>query len=397
VAALADVLLCLAAVPVLLASAYLLLLALASGRRPAPPASPPHLRFDVVVPAHDEEAGIASTVRSVLATDYPASLRRVLVVADNCSDATAARAEEAGATVLVRRDPERRGKGYALAHAFERVLGDGTADAVVVVDADTVVSPNLLAAFAVRLDAGAVAVQSDNGVQNPNASWRTRLMAVAFTLVNTLRSLGRERLGCSAGLRGTGMCLSTRLLRSVPYDCFSLVEDVEYGIRLGMLGHRVCFAGEARVASEMATGAEASRSQRARWEGGRKALARRHGRSLLLAGIARRDRVLLDLGLDLLVPPLAGLGAAAAAGLLGSVVASSIAGQALAATWAWTAGVVALAVYVARGWWLSGTGVQGLQGLLFSPVYLAWKIGLRVFGAARPGDTWVRTARDRRP
>jgi cellulose synthase/poly-beta-1,6-N-acetylglucosamine synthase-like glycosyltransferase len=397
VAALADVLLCLAAVPVLLASAYLLLLTLASGRRPAPPPSAPHLRFDVVVPAHDEEAGIAATVRSVLATDYPPALRRVLVVADNCTDATAARAEEAGATVLVRHDPDRRGKGYALAHAFARVLGDGTADAVVVVDADTLVSPNLLVAFAARLEGGAVAIQSDNGVQNPNASWRTRLMAVAFSLVNTLRSLGRERLGCSAGLRGTGMCLSTRILRSVPYDCFSLVEDVEYGIRLGTLGHRVRFAGEARVVSEMATGSDASRSQRARWEGGRRELARRHARALLRAGIARRDRVLLDLGLDLLVPPLAGLGAAAALGLVASSVASRLAGHVLTSTWVWAAGVAALATYVARGWWLSGTGFQGLQGLLFSPVYLVWKVGLRAFGAARPGDAWVRTARDRRP
>ena len=214
--AVADVVLLLAVVPVLLASAYLLLLALLSGRRPPPPARPPHLRFDVVVPAHDEEGGIAATVRSLLAVDYPAELRRVLVIADNCSDATADRAREAGAVVLVRRDAERRGKGYALASGYDRVLADGIADAVVVVDADTEASTGLLRAFAARLDAGAVAVQSDNVVGNPRASWRTCLMAIAFALFNTVRSLGRDRLRCSTGLRGNGMCLSVKVLREVP-------------------------------------------------------------------------------------------------------------------------------------------------------------------------------------
>src|SRR5258708_38764066 len=62
-------------------------------------------RFDVIVPAHDEELGIAATVESLLAVDYPAELRRVLVVADNCGDATAARARDAGAVGLARTDP----------------------------------------------------------------------------------------------------------------------------------------------------------------------------------------------------------------------------------------------------------------------------------------------------
>src|SRR5205823_3666605 len=102
----------------------------------------------------------------------------------------------------------RRGKGYALAHAFEHALDDGFADAVAVVDADTSVSPNLLRAFAGRFDRGAVAAQAEYGVSNPEASWRTRLMVIALSLFHTLRSLARERLGVSAGLRGNGMAFS---------------------------------------------------------------------------------------------------------------------------------------------------------------------------------------------
>jgi cellulose synthase/poly-beta-1,6-N-acetylglucosamine synthase-like glycosyltransferase len=392
----ADVLLAVAALPVLLASAYLLLLALSSWRPRPPDYGMPHLRFDLVVPAHDEEAGIAATVRSLLSVDYPVKLRRVVVVADNCGDQTAERALEAGAVVLPRRDAQRRGKGYALSHAFAQVLADRFADAVVVIDADTVVTPNLLHAFAARLDGGALAVQADNGVGNPHASWRTRLMAVAFVLFNTLRSLGRDRLGCSTGLRGNGMCLSTRLLKEVPHDAYSIVEDLEYGIRIGLRGHRVRFAPEARVLSVMTVGSSAASSQRRRWEGGRLRLARLHALRLLRRAIAARSGMLLDLALDLLVPPLAYLAAAAFVGTAVAALASWAAGRPLVALWAWGASLAGLCLYVGRGWWLSGTGLRGLGGLLYAPAYLAWKLGLVAKRMEHAHGAWIRTPRERR-
>src|SRR6516162_3733725 len=76
--------------------------------------APPRQRFLVVIPAHDEEAGIARTVRSCLAISYPTDLYQVLVIADNCSDETANRALAAGARVIERFDPIHRSKGHAL-------------------------------------------------------------------------------------------------------------------------------------------------------------------------------------------------------------------------------------------------------------------------------------------
>jgi cellulose synthase/poly-beta-1,6-N-acetylglucosamine synthase-like glycosyltransferase len=390
-----DVALALAALPALLASGYLLLLTLASARRPPPAAGAPRLRFDLVVPAHDEEAGIAATVASLRALDWPAPLRRVLVVADNCRDATAARAREAGAEVLVRDDPGRRGKGYALALAFERALADGRADAVVVVDADTSASPGLLAAFAARLEAGALAVQARYGVRNPEASWRTGLMAIALALFHDVRSLGRERLGLSAGLRGNGMCFAARALREVPHRAFSIVEDLEHGVALGLAGHRVWYAGEAEVLGDMAAGEAASRTQRRRWEGGRRELRRTRALPLLRRALAERDPVLLDLFLDLVVPPLGALAAATAAGLLAAALASRWAGRPLAALWPWALCAAALGLHVLRGWWLSGTGLRGLGLLARAPAYLAWKAGLALGRRAGTPRAWERTPRER--
>jgi len=385
-----------AALPTLIASAYLALLTLMSWKPRPPPARAPRFRFDIVIPAHDEAEGIAATVANVLAVDYPSSLKRVIVVADNCSDATALRAREAGALVLRREDQAHRGKGYALAGAFEFVTSGSFADAVVVVDADTVVSPNLLQAFAAQLERGAVAVQARYGVRNPGDSWRTSLMAIAFALFHDVRSNAREHLRCSAGLRGNGMCFARRLLGEVPHRAFSIVEDVEYGVRLGLAGYRVNFAGDAGVLSDMLTAGRPSASQRRRWEQGRAELVHSQALPLLRRAFSARSGVLLDLALDLLVPPLATLGASAVTGLGLSFLVSGWLGSPLVATWAWAACLVAISAYVARGWSISHTGLRGLASLARAPVYALWKLSLALRERSHPPGVWIRTPRERR-
>ncbi len=392
----ASTFLALVALPVFAASGYLLLLTVRSRRR-APPRYEPaaRARFDVIVPAHNEAAGIAETVKSLLAVDYPRELFEVVVVADNCTDDTSARARAAGAKVVERFDEQRRGKGYALAHAFERSIAEGSADAVVVIDADTVVSPNLLRAFDERLRRGAKAVQADYAVRNPDAGWRTRLMAIAFGMFHVVRSAGRESLGVSCGLRGNGMCFATDLLEEVPHDAFSIVEDLEYGIRIGERGHRVHYAGEAHVYGEMVSSEKASRSQRERWEGGRWQMAKRHGVPLVRRAIGERSPLLGDLAMDLLVPPLSTLVAATAAGLAASAALSVVTLRPNVAGLLFGASGVFLLAYVVRGWQVSGTGVRGLASLAGAPAYIAWKATLRLRrkGDAQPKPEWVRTAR----
>lgn len=388
-----DVVLSLAALPVLAAAVYLGGLALLSRMSAPPPVSAPRLRFDVVVPAYDEEAGIGRTVASLLAIDYPRPLFRVLVVADNCRDGTGAAAKAAGADVLVRTDPERRGKGHALAYAYDRCLKEARSDAVAVVDADTVVSPNLLAAFSARLEAGAVALQAGYGVANPEASWRTRLLAIAFTAIHAVRSLARERLGLSCGLRGNGMAFSASLLRAVPHRAFTVVEDLEHGIRLGDAGYRVHYVHEARVLGDMASSERASRSQRRRWEEGRWVLAWRHVPRLLSEAWSHRDPVRLDLALDLLVPPLAWITLATATGGLLCGLAAWLGRGMAVAPWLWGASALGLVLYVGRGWWLSGTGVRGLLDLAWAPLYVLWKLTLPFRARTHRADEWVRTSR----
>jgi len=387
-----DLLLFVIGLPLQVAAAYLALATLLSGKLPESQPAALQRRFQFVVPAHNESAGIQATVESLLAVDYPRDLFEVVVVADNCQDDTASKAQAAGASVLVRNDTQNRGKGYALHHAFAAT--EATVDAVVVIDADTLVSPNILRAFSWQRERGAQAIQADYAVRNPTASWRTRLIAIAFGSFHIVRSRARERLGLSCGLRGNGMCFSTALLRQVPHQAFSVVEDVEYGLRLGEAGHRVYYADSAHVFGEMVSSAAASSSQRRRWEEGRKLLVRQHGLRLLKAGFTRRSGLLIDLALDLLVPPLSRIATGALLGCLlalGLAMTSKNAGIALGAYGFCVASVVA---YVLRGWMLSRTGLRGLLDLGLSPVYVVWKLSLRFRRPANASTDWVRTKRE---
>jgi cellulose synthase/poly-beta-1,6-N-acetylglucosamine synthase-like glycosyltransferase len=380
------------AIPAIFASGYLMLLTLLSARAALPARSSRRIRFDVVIPAHNEVVGIGRTIDSLRRVDWPNDRFRILVVADNCTDDTAAVARRAGATVIERTDADLRGKGYALAYAFEWSRTDGFADALVVIDADAEVSGNLLEAIATRLDQGLNAIQVHYGVLNPNASWRTRLLSVAKGSFHIVRSRARERLGLTCGIRGNGWCVTHALLRRVPYTAFSRTEDLEYGISLGLAGERVAYADEAHSDADMASGERIARAQRARWEQGRFALIRAKTWPLMKAAVTRRSAVCLDLALDLMVLPLSYVALNVSALLL-------VAGGAslywpVFREWVWIGAACAFALiaYVLRGWQLSGTGLRGLLDLLRAPWFLAWKLLVAVGSPNKPD--WVRTERE---
>ena len=388
----ADLILFSLALPATLVSLYLLWLTLLSGAQPAALRSSRRLRFDVIVPAHNEAAVIADVVASLRKLDWPAEGFRILVVADNCTDATAELARAAGAEVLERHDLKLRGKGHALDFAFKASQAHGWAYAVVVVDADSRVSPNLLEACAARIDNGAKAIQAHYDVLNAHDSWRTRLMAIALAAFHRLRSRARERMQVSCGIRGNGWCITHRLLHQVPYKAFSLTEDLEYGIELGLAGYRVHYVDEAQVAGMMVSEEHAARTQRRRWEDGRFQLIRSQTLPLLRAAAGAGGGVCLDLALDLLVLPLSYV----AVNIAVLIVLASVAllWEPSMDVWlslGFACGAILL-MYVLRGWQLSGVGMRGLVDLVRAPFFVAWK--LLVMLRAHASTEWIRTKRE---
>ena len=386
-----SVLLLCVATPALAACAYLLFLTLWSACLPAPRRTRVMPRFDIVVPAHDEAAVIGRCLASLHRLDWPAQRLQLIVLADNCNDATAAVARGCGVRVIVRDDQGQQGKGYALQRAFNDSLATSWADAVVIIDADTQVSADLLQAFAVAMEGGAGVGQARYGVLNATESWRTGLMAIAHGAFHDLRSQARERLRLSCGIRGNGWFVTHDVLRQVPYAALSLTEDLEYGITLGLAGHRVHYVAAARVDAVMESSEAVARRQRQRWEDGRLALMKAQVVPLLRTAVARRSAVCLDLALDLLVLPLSYV----ACNLLLLAVLAAVASIWVPALMVWcvvaAGGATVLVVYVLRGWQLSGRGAAGLLDLMRAPWFVLWKL----LTLLRPHDRrrWTPTRR----
>jgi cellulose synthase/poly-beta-1,6-N-acetylglucosamine synthase-like glycosyltransferase len=378
--------------------AYLAMITAAAlgGRRREGSVQPRPARFLFVIPAHDEEGNIGSTVESCLAVSYDPALYRVVVIADNCSDGTARVARAAGAEVVERTDLVRRSKGHALEYFFQQPPGAaGVADATVLIDADTIVDPELLSAFAAALAEGKDWIQAYYTVRNPDASWRTRMMTYSFSLFNGVWLLGQDRLGLGIGLKGNGMCFSTRGLERFPWRAHGLTEDLEFSWMLRIAGERVHFVPEARVCGSMPSlGGSAAVAQRRRWEAGRRSL-----RGLFFGPLLRSRRIGLFTKtmylIDLVFPPLVTL-------LLGLVVAASLQlgasfDPSLLPTARWIlpihAGMaIVLACYALSPIIALDLPVRYLGSLAALPYYAAWK--LLVTTGSNP-TAWVRTPRER--
>lgn len=356
------------------------------------------LRFVIVIPAHDEESHIAATVRSCQALSHDRAACRIVVVADNCTDDTASVARAAGAEVLERRDPERRSKGHALEFFFRTQAESnpeqgGATDAVVIVDADTLVRPDLLSRFAEAIDNGADWIQSYYSVSNPDASWRTRLLTYALSLFNGVWLLGQDRLGMSVGFRGNGMCFTTRGLKRVPWKAHGLVEDQEFSWTLRIAGERVRFLRETGVLGEMVRRGKAAVSQRQRWESGRRALVTQFVRPLLRANTLSPLQKGLAL-IDLVFPPFTQLLGLLLLALTIHPLASLVRGldtAAIGLAWVHATLICTVALYALSPFFAMNLPWKYLPSLSTAPYFAAWKIGTAL--RART-NAWVRTERE---
>jgi cellulose synthase/poly-beta-1,6-N-acetylglucosamine synthase-like glycosyltransferase len=173
---------------------------------------------------------------------------------------------------------------------------------VVVLDADNRVPADLLARFDDELSAGATVVQAYLDTVNPGAGLISLATALTYWAGNRAVQLARSRLGWSADLGGTGMCLTTAALDAVGGFGGSLTEDQELAVRLVLAGQSVDWMHDVRVRDEKPRTVGVAVRQRARWVAGKRALARQFVRPLLAQGWRRRAWEPVDVALRLLQP-----------------------------------------------------------------------------------------------
>src|SRR6185437_4749023 len=129
------------AVPTAMYFIEVLAATLLPGRAPVA-GEPRSRRIAVLIPAHNESAGLQPTLEDV--KSQLGERDRLIVVADNCTDDTAEVAARLGAEVTVRHDLTKIGKGYALDWGLSFLTDDNPPYIVIIIDADC------------RLQAGAI-------------------------------------------------------------------------------------------------------------------------------------------------------------------------------------------------------------------------------------------------
>ena len=353
----------------------------------------PRPRIAVLVPAHDEALGIAETLRGIKRQLSPED--RLLVVADNCTDATGEIAESLGAEVIRRVDAARRGKSYALDFGVSHLSG-APPDVVIVVDADCTLDAGCLGTI------GALAFESGRPVQAryellpppaDQASPRLGIAVFAVKVKNGLSPEGLRRLGLPCQLTGTGMAFPWSAISKANLGSGELAEDLVLGLDFARAGLAPLFCPSARVTSVFPVSAEGLKTQRARWETGHLATIFSRVPALIWEAVRTRNAPLLALALDAAVPPLA-LNALALFAVLALAALAAVTTGALAPLTVSAAAAACFSIAITVAWLKSGRDNITFFELATATAYAISKMPLyaQVFRGKR--ISWIRSKRD---
>jgi len=369
----------------------LTLLRIGSRRRPqsTPNVARPRLLF--LVPAHDEELLIERCVHSLLDPDYSSGAYEVVVVADNCHDATALIARRAGATVLERRDVTARGKHAALDWALGHFELDQY-DAIVVIDADAIVNREFATSLARWPDLRDRAIQAYDGLTNEFENWLTRLAGLFNRYRYDVELPLKAKAGLSVPLTGDGMVIGTRLLRRLGWQIETITEGWELYARYTLAGVTVDFEPGSIFFDQEAKSIRQGEAQRQRWAAGRLHVVRMYGWQVLTGpGVGLVQRV--DMLAELLSLGPVQRGVASAIGILAILVLDVPASGPLLALFA--TGIIQpliLSMIVLRA---HPEPIPTLTAFARLPVYAGWRVTIGLRNLLKRGTTkkWVRTGR----
>jgi cellulose synthase/poly-beta-1,6-N-acetylglucosamine synthase-like glycosyltransferase len=357
---------------------------LGRGRR-LDPVGDAALKGVLLIPAHDEESLLGEMLQrlaTVTSAAPHADGLRTVVIADNCSDATASIARDAGVEVWEREHAILRGKPYALAWALEKMQEDPP-EVVVFLDADSWFASGSPSELAQAASASGRPVQAIYRMADSG------LRGFAFRFRNEVRLRGLQALGAPTQLTGSGFAVPWSLLQQHPVPVGELVEDAYWGWTFTRAGAGPILATEVEVLSELPATKQGAQTQLRRWEHGILSATLRNLPNLLRSALLPpRPTRILHL-LDVLVPPLALLGLASSGLLLVGLFSEGFAASVPALS-----ALGALAVAVLLGWWAYGRSDLPFLRLLAAPFYALGKIGVYSTFLFRRQKGWDRTDRD---
>ena len=260
-----------------------LVIAYVGGIKKYPDAPPSKLA--VIIAARNEEGVIANLIGSLMEQDYPREFFDVFVVADNCTDSTAAVAREAGAIVYERQNQLERGKGYAvdfLLKSIQRDRGEDAYDAFIVFDADNVAEKNYLTEMNKAFAAGYEVVSSYRNASNYGRGWRAAGQGMYFLRDARVLNLARVRIGGNTFIAGTGFLFSNEICKRYGgWPFHTLTEDGEFTLHNAVNDAKSGYCNSAMFYDEQAVDRKTSWNQKLRWCKGGLQIFRKYFTSLV--------------------------------------------------------------------------------------------------------------------
>ena len=348
-------------------------------------------KVTILIPAHNEEKVIHATLKQLSQALNPED--RVVVIADNCQDATGEIARAAGATVLERQNPNLKGKGYALNYGLNFLETDPP-DVVVFLDADCYIEANAVKMLVIEATSTGKPVQASYLMGTPpNPSYKDLISSFAFKVKNLVRLQGLTRLGVPCLLTGTGMAFPWKAIRSINLASGHITEDMKLGIDLTLAGYEPTFCPQAIVKGYLPSNEQTATKQRTRWEHGHLQTLLTYVPQMLLESLRQRKLQLFLSALDLSVPPLSLL-VVIWLGVLGlSLLVCGLGISWNPAIITITAGCF-LFLAIAIAWAKFGRTDIPLYKLLIIPIYVLWKIPIYFKFLIKPQKVWERTNRE---
>lgn len=223
----------------------------------------------IVVPAHNEELLLATTIKSILNLDYPDF--ELLVVNDRSTDQTEAVLQSIKAAgdprfrFITRNSENRPGKAACINDALKHTSGK----LIAVFDADTQVAPDFLTSAVTYFANPLVgAVQGKKSLINGDKNLITRCQKNEYFMDHHFQST-RDNIRCAVELRGNGMVLRRTAVEELGgLNENSLAEDLDLSTRMHITGWDIRFAQDAILAEEAPESLKALFKQRLRWTEG---------------------------------------------------------------------------------------------------------------------------------
>jgi len=258
--------------------------------------------FAVLICARNEAEVIGDLIESLHKQTYPAEKLHIFVMADNCTDDTAAIAESLGAKVYTRFNRLQVGKGYALEVLMDHLKQDypGGFDGYFVFDADNLLEPDYIEQMNKTFSEGNEIITSYRNSKNYGDNWISAGYALWFLRESKYLNLSRYLLGTSCAVSGTGFLFSRSVAREIGSWPFHLLtEDIEFSMNQIIRGRRIAFCKDAVLYDEQPTTFRQSWRQRMRWSRGYLQVFRDYG-TRLLRGLFRGSFSCFDMSMTIM-------------------------------------------------------------------------------------------------